>query len=196
MLNFWNETLKNISQDQRKDKFKFIINKIIFEVPLSYALGISPLITEKYLKDPTFQTYEIEDKEKIEEEFSKFIRGEKIRKDIFIKFGKLLKNKEIIKKWKQTEEMTKETVIEYLKNIEDIYYNNDNINNHNNNQENQNNKNNIRKEFIDIEDIEEEIKYIGNHLEEMKEGIKELREEELIYIIRNQNISIEKEDFI
>ena len=107
MLNFWNETLKNISQDQRKDKFKFIINKIMFEVPLSYALGISPLITEKYLKDPTFLTFEIEDKEKIEEDFSKFIRGEKIRKDVFIKFGRLLKNKKMIKKWKKSEKNDK-----------------------------------------------------------------------------------------
>jgi len=51
MLSYWNETLKNISQDQRKDKFVFIVNNIRYEVPLSYALGISPFITEQYLKD-------------------------------------------------------------------------------------------------------------------------------------------------
>ena len=55
MLSFWNETLKNISQDQRKDKFIFVVNKIRFEVPLSLALGISPFITEQYLKDPTLK---------------------------------------------------------------------------------------------------------------------------------------------
>ena len=54
MLSFWSETLNNISQDQRKDKFIFIINKTRFEVPLSLALGISPFMTEQYLKDPTF----------------------------------------------------------------------------------------------------------------------------------------------
>ena len=187
MLSFWNETLKNLTQDQRKDKFIFIINKTMFEVPLSYALGVSPLITEKYLKDPTFHKFEIEDKEKIEEEFSKFIRGEKIKRNTFVKFGKLLKNKDMIKKWKKSEEITKETVIEYLKNIEDIFYNNDNT--HDDNQNN-------GREMIDIDDIKEEIKYIENHLEEMKEEIKQLREEELIYIIRNKNINIEKEDII
>ena len=69
MLCYWNETLKNISQDQRKDKFVFTINKIRFEVPFSYALAISSQITEKYLKDPTVNEIEIEDKEKIEKNF-------------------------------------------------------------------------------------------------------------------------------
>ena len=77
MLSFWNDTLKNISQDQRKDKFVFIVNDLRFEVPLSYALGISPLITELCLKDPAFREFEIKGKEKIEEEFSNFIRGNK-----------------------------------------------------------------------------------------------------------------------
>lgn len=40
MLHYWNETLENLSKDQRNDKFKFIINDKIYEVPLSYALGI------------------------------------------------------------------------------------------------------------------------------------------------------------
>ena len=51
MLNYWNETLENISRDQRNDKFIFIVNDVRYEVPLSFALGISPLITEQYLKD-------------------------------------------------------------------------------------------------------------------------------------------------
>ena len=72
ILSFWNDTLKNISQDQRKDKFAFVINNIIYKVSLSYALGISPFITEQYLKDPTFNRFEIKDKEKIEEEFLNF----------------------------------------------------------------------------------------------------------------------------
>ena len=120
MLSFWNETLKNISQDQRKDKFIFIVNKRRYELPLSYALGISPYITEQYLKDPTFRELEISDTEKIEEEFLNFVRGKAIKKEIFIKIGKLLKNKEMMKKWKKSNNISKETVIEYLKCMKEI----------------------------------------------------------------------------
>ena len=59
MLSYWNDTLESLSKDQRNDKFKMIVNDTIFEVPLSYALGISPLITQKYLKDPTFNELNI-----------------------------------------------------------------------------------------------------------------------------------------
>ena len=158
MLSFWNETLKNISQDQRKDKFRFIINKIIYEVPLSYALGISPFITEQYLKDPTFRKLKIDDKEKLEEEFSNFIRGKAIPKEIFIKLGKLLKNKEMVAKWKNSNPITKETVIENIKSIREIYY-----------QNNENNFLNINpeKETNYFEEIKDEIEYIENNLKEM-----------------------------
>ena len=59
-----NETLKNMSQDQRKDKFVFIVNNIRFNIPLSYALGISLFITEQYIKDPTYRQFEIDIKYK------------------------------------------------------------------------------------------------------------------------------------
>ena len=58
-LKYWNETLENIIKDQRNDKFKIILNNIVHEVPLSFALGISPFITEEYLKDPTFKELNI-----------------------------------------------------------------------------------------------------------------------------------------
>ena len=179
MLSFWDETLKNISQDQRKDKFVFIINNFRFEVPLSYALAISPHVTQQYLKDPTYNEFEIQDQEKIEEEFSTFLRGQKIRKETFIKIGKLLKNKEMIKKWKMSNQMTEETDINSLKIINKI-----------------NSKNNegTEKEVYDIEDIKEEIEYIIKHFEEMKEEVKSLPEEYLIYIIRNGVIKMENED--
>ena len=37
MLNYWNETLENISKDQRNDKFRLNMNNIIYEVPLSFG---------------------------------------------------------------------------------------------------------------------------------------------------------------
>jgi len=119
---------------------------------------------------------EIQDKENIEEEFLNFIKGKEINKEIFIKIGKLLKNKEMIKIWKKANKdnnQIKEIIIEYLKCITEI-----------------NDKNE------DIEDIKEEINYIAKHLEEMKEEVKQLREEELIYIIQNENLSIKSEDTI
>ena len=184
MLSFWNETLKNLSQDQRKDIFVFIVNKIRFEVPLSYALGISPLITDQLLKDPSFKELEITDNEKIENEFSDFIRGKEIRNETFFKYGHLLKNREMLKKWKESEELTNKTVFQYLKGIFDIYKN-----------DNKDNSGEMR-EIIDFEDIKEEIQYIGKHFSEMKEEIMKFPAKDLIYILKNEELTIESEDII
>ena len=184
MLSYWNETLQNVSQDQRKDKFVFVVNKIRYDVPLSFALGISPYITHQYLNNPTFREFEINDKEKIEEEFLNFIRGKEIRNETFIKFGKILKNKEMIKKWKNSNELTKERAIEYLKLMHEI-------------EEVNNNKD--TKYFIykgNNEDIKEEIDFIVKHFEEMKEEIKKLKVEDIFYILRKEDISIKSEDTI
>ena len=59
MLKYWNETLENISKDQRNEKFKMIVNNKIYEIPLSFAIGISPLISDKYFKDPSFHELNI-----------------------------------------------------------------------------------------------------------------------------------------
>ena len=147
MLKYWNNTLENISKDQRNDKFKMIVNKVIYEVPLSYALGISPLITERYLKDPTFdemhininESLEKEDK-KIQDEFSKFIKGENISREIFFEIGNQLKNNEMIKEWRKSQKLTKEDVIRSIK----AYH--QNFKNQNNNE---------------IETIKKELEYIG-----------------------------------
>ena len=153
MLNYWNETIENIMKDQRST-FKLIVNNVIYEVSLSYALGISSLITENYLKDPTFNELTIEiienndiKEKEIHEEFRKFIRGEKISREVFYQIGISLMNKEMIKKWCHSYELTNET-------------------------------------------------YIGNHFEEMKEEIKLLRDEELIFILKNCKVTVEKEDII
>ena len=90
----------------------------------------------------------------------------------------------MIKKWKNSNELTKETVIEYLQSIYEIY------------QTNHDDTNNNNKEIIEIEDILEEIQYIGSHFEEMKEEIKKLPEEEMFYIIRNKDFQIKTEDTI
>ena len=65
---YWNETLENVIKDQRNYKFKIIVNNIVHEVPLSFALGISPFITQEYLKDPTFQELHIRINNTIKEE--------------------------------------------------------------------------------------------------------------------------------
>ena len=123
MLKYWNETLENIIKDQRKEKFKLVLNNIIFEVPLSYALGISSLITEKYLQDPTFKELNITinnsennqiNGNKIQEGFSNFLKGQNISKELFYEIGINLKNKEMLKQWKQSNELTKETIFKFI----------------------------------------------------------------------------------
>ena len=59
MLSFWNETLDNISKDQFREKFNFIVEETVYSVPLSFALGISPLITQNYIIDQTFSEFKL-----------------------------------------------------------------------------------------------------------------------------------------
>ena len=170
MLSFRNETLKNISQDQRKDKFLFNVNNSTFEVPLSYAIGISPFILEKYLQDPTFRELKIEDREKIEDILPNFLEGKEIPQEIFLKLGKLFKNKEMIQKWSKFHQITNKSINEFLlSKVSDI---------------------------DDMKAFKGNIKYITNNLEELKEDLKFLPEEELIYLIRNEDLKVEKEDTI
>ena len=92
MLSNWNQTFENIIKDPRNDKFHLIVNNKNYEVSLSYALGISPFITQQYLKNPTFNQFEIKietknyiKKKELEDEFSKFIKGEKYQRSSFLK---------------------------------------------------------------------------------------------------------------
>ena len=162
-----------------------IVNNVIHEVSLSYALGISPFIADSYQKDPTLhelkitincQDNKISDKE-IQEGFCKFIKGGKISKDLFYEIGIVLENKEMIKKWSDSLEFSKETIIKSIKAYHQIITK-------------KNNK------YKDIENIKEELEYISEHLEEMKDIIKELNDEEVIYILKNDKIKVEKEDII
>ena len=125
MLDYWNETLENISKDQRKDTFRMIVNDRIYKVPLSYALGISPYITNQYIKDPTFKelNINISDNNKIQEEFCKFIKGEKISSELFYEIGVNLENIEMIKKWSKSEELTKGRVMKIIKANRKIFHN-------------------------------------------------------------------------
>ena len=61
----------------------------------------------------------------------------------------------MIKKWKNSNEMNNESIMKYIKSIHEIEDNKD------------------IQDKGNIENIKEEIEYIGNHLEEMKEEIKE-----------------------
>ena len=123
-LKYWNQSIENINKDPRNNKFIIVVNQKKYKVPLSYAFGISPFITEQFLKDPTYNHLNIiintnENKEitseKIQKEFQKFIKGETISSDIFYEIGIQLKNKEMIKKWIKNQILTKETVINIIK---------------------------------------------------------------------------------
>ena len=186
MLRYWNETLENISKDQRKDKFQIIVNNRPYEIPLSYALGISPLITEKYLKDPTFKKLTItvnnneinRSSKEIQEEFSKFFKGEKISSELFCAIAINLENKEMINEWSKCSELTKENIIKRIKAKHQI------------------SSNLSYNKKMTIENLEAELKYFEEHFEEMKEDIDELSDEELIFILKNDKIKVEKEDII
>ena len=182
MISYWNETLENLIQDQRNDKFKLIVNNCIYPVPLSFAIGLSPLITEKYLQDPTYHELNIKlnnsnsalSDDEIQNEFSNFIKGEKISKNLFYEIGIILKNKDMIKKWKKSQELSKEVCIQFIIG----------------------NRKLLNKNINEIENIQEELGYIEEHIEEMTEEIKELSDEELIFILKNSNLKVKNEDVI
>ena len=103
---YWNETLENISKDQRNDKFRFIINQNVYEIPLSLAIGLSPLISERYLIDPTFNAFFIDD-EDLNKEFSNFLEGKPIVDSIYYKIGKYLGNNKMIQKMLKKQKLRK-----------------------------------------------------------------------------------------
>ena len=184
-LKYWNETLENIIKDQRNDKFKIIVNNTVHEVPLSFALGISPFITEEYLKDPTFKELNIRinnntlKEEEIKKEFGKFIKGEEISSEIFYEIGNVLKNKEMLKEWNKNQKITKETINKMIQINHKLY-----------------DKTNIKGDQKEIENMKEVLEYIGEHFEELKNEIQELTNEEIIFILKNDKIKVEKEDII
>ena len=146
---------------------------------MSYALAISPLITDCYLQDPTFNEFtfkfnknncKISDNE-IQEEFSKFIKGENISREFFYEIGINLKNQDMIKKWSKSEKLTNEKIIKSFKVKRTIFHNR-------------------------TDEFKKEIDYIIEHLEEMEGTIKELSDEELIFLLRNDKFQVEKEDII
>ena len=129
MLNYWNETLENISKDHRAEKFEIILNDIKHKVPLSYALGISPLITENYLKEPTYNKFEINinnddtelDEKIIQEEFVKFMNGQYLSRDVYFAIGVQLQNKEMIEEWnKSREKYLQLHKINFFRNLEKL----------------------------------------------------------------------------
>ena len=171
MLSFWNDTLENIQKDTRNDKFEFIVNNDFkYKVPLSLALGISPLITQNYLKDPSYHELHINISYSNKQEFINFIKGKDISKDLFFELGLLLNNKEILRKWKQSEKITEDNVINNIKAI--------------------------RKQITlnQFEFMKEEFEFIAEHFELMKKEINQLTEDELIFILTNNKIKIENED--
>ena len=179
MLSYRNEVLDNIRKDPRPDKFYFTINNSIYEVPLSYALAISSFIAEQYLIDPTFKELEIPTNET---EFLNFISGKEITKETFIQLGTTFQNREMIQQWKHLNGLRKENVIERIK-FSRVVRTNDNKF-----------EMNLDPSYFDL--ISEEIDFISQHLEEMKEDIKGLTDEELIHLLRNRAITVETEDTI
>ena len=177
-MKYWNQILENLSKDQRNEKFQIILNGTTYEIPLSYALGISSLITEKYFNDPSFHELKIKinednqmgDKE-IQNEFQKFIHGEEISNEFYFAIGSSLENKEMIQNWSQNQTKTTKTIMNMI-----------NANHKINNQ--------------GIENIKELLSYLPDHLEELKENLNELRNDELIFILKSDKIKVEKEDII
>ena len=176
MLNHWNETLENLSKDTRKDKFRLVFNGTIYEVSLSYALGISSIISERYQKDPTYNMFNLNiniqnmDDKQLQGEFFNFIHGQKISKELYLEIAFQLKNKKMIKKYNKNRGLKTESIIRCIKEYH-------------------------KMSDMKLENIKEELEYVGNHLEQVKEDIQILTDEELLFIL-NTVITVENEGIL
>ena len=177
MLKYKNESLENLKSDKRNDKFSFIVNSIIYKVPLSYALGISRKICQLYLQDPSIKEYYI-NIENNYKDFEKLINGENIESEFVYKIGIILDNEEMINLYKKYNPLSKENVMKRIKITKEIMKRNPDI------------SNNL------IKYNKEELDYIGQNLGKMKEKMNQLTNEEIIYILKKTSISIENEEMI
>ena len=119
MLNYRNEILENLKNDKRNDKFAFIVNSIIYNVPLSFALGISRMISQLYLEDPSINEYYINIDDN-NNNFEKLINGKSVESQFLYKIGLILDNEEMINYYKKHKPLSKENVIERIKIINEI----------------------------------------------------------------------------
>ena len=157
MLKYRNESLENLKNDKRNYKFAFVINSNIYKVPLSYAFGISRKICQLYLQDPSIKEYyiNIEDNNK---DFEKLINGESVEIEFLYKIGIILDNEEMINLYKKYNPLSKENVMKRIKITKEI------MKRYSENSDN-----------IIINHLKEELGYIGQNLEKMKDELDQLK---------------------
>ena len=163
MLQYLNQTLNNLLKDSRSEKFTFINDKTEFKVPLSYALGVSSLITELFLKDPSNLQFDL-NISGYEGDFAKFLNGKEVHSNFLWKLGMRLKNSDIINYWKEKTTISMDNIFSRIE-LEDL-------------------------------DISEEIKYISEHFEDIKDKISRISNNNLIKIMKNKNLIVSDENTI
>ena len=133
------EIFIRLGQLHTKEKINIICNdKNMFSINKSLAASISPLFFHLIKENPMLQQISLP----INKDSQNFFKGKSIKKDLFLIMSIILDNKELIQKWKEENQINKENVIDCLMTF--IKYKGK------------------------VENIEEGIKYIGEHYEELK----------------------------
>ena len=136
------ETLIRLIEFPTKEIINIISKEVISPISKSLAIVISPLFFQTIQCNPTLKEIYLPINENIED----FFKGKMIDRELFFRMSIILNNKELMKKWKKENEINNENVIDHLKIL--IQYKSK------------------------IEDMEEEINFIGKNFEEFENEIE------------------------
>ena len=154
-------SLKKFLNFQSSEKVNININGKYYNVNKMFAICLSSSFYHILNNNPTIHTISIDIDDK-KELFKKFIQGEDIEENFFLKLSMKLNNSELIKEWKRNKgQIRKENIKERLNKMIEI--------------------------GMGIEYLGEEIEFIGEHFEDIKNeiDIDNIPSKYLIEIIKN-----------
>ena len=136
------EAIIQLAQIRTKEKINMISNEMVYPINKAFAGVISPLFYQALEANPTLKEISLPINENIKE----FFGGKSIDRELFLRMSILLNKRDLMKKWRKENQISKENAINNLMIF--IQHNGQ------------------------IEDMEEEIEFISKHLDEM-ENMKE-----------------------
>ena len=165
---YFPEAFLRLIQFDSKEKINIISNNMSCPINKSLAIAISPIFSQAIASNPMIKRISLPINENIKE----FFKGQSIEKELFLIMSIMLDNKDLIKQSKALIEINKENVINRL--MKFINYK------------------------IKIENMKEELEFIGKHFEELekKMDIKKIPSDYLSEIFKKvKGIQTEKQMF-
>ena len=153
----FSDALSSLIQFDSKEKIDIITNTLVYRINKSFAAAISPLFSQLIKDNPMAKEIYLP----IDENLDSFFEGKAIDRKLFLIMSIILDKKELIKKWKEENDLKKENIMEIVMKV--IKYNGK------------------------IENMKEEIEFLGKHFEEMEKTmtIEKIPSKYLCEIMKN-----------